>query len=242
MATIQENAVAREARRERVLTEIHYEQWTAWPVSWSSVWIGALSALAAALVFGLIGIAVGAHLLGTENRIVDLRRIAIGTLIFSVCGSFFAFVIGGWVASRAAGTQRCEPAMLHGAVTWLVATPALMLLAALGAGTFFGSWYGGLGGSPAWAVPASAPFDRPEALLATATEAERAQYAAEMADYRTKVRQWKEDTPKAARNSALVALTALLLGLVGSVIGGWLASGEPMTFSHYRTRNGILTT
>jgi hypothetical protein len=26
----------------------------------------------------------------------------------------------------------------------------------------------------------------------------------------------------------------LLLGLVGAVIGGWMASGEPMTFTYYR--------
>jgi len=32
------------------------------------------------------------------------------------------------------------------------------------------------------------------------------------------------------RNNALGALTALILGLIGSVLGGWLASGEPMTF------------
>jgi hypothetical protein len=40
----------------------------------------------------------------------------------------------------------------------------------------------------------------------------------------------------AARNAALAAVTALLLGLVGGVIGGWMGSGEPMTFTHYRTR------
>jgi hypothetical protein len=28
-------------------------------------------------------------------------------------------------------------------------------------------------------------------------------------------------------------LTALLLGLTGSVIGGWLGSGEPMHLAHY---------
>ena len=32
----------------------------------------------------------------------------------------------------------------------------------------------------------------------------------------------------AARNSALGAVTALLIGLAGSVIGGWMASGQPM--------------
>ena len=34
----------------------------------------------------------------------------------------------------------------------------------------------------------------------------------------------------------LFAELTLLLGLVGGVIGGWMGSGEPMTFTHYRTR------
>lgn len=42
-----------------------------------------------------------------------------------------------------------------------------------------------------------------------------------------------------ARNGALGALTALLLGLVGSVVGGWMASGEPMTITYYRTRTAL---
>jgi hypothetical protein len=41
----------------------------------------------------------------------------------------------------------------------------------------------------------------------------------------------------AVRNSALTALTALLLGLVGAVIGGWMASGEPMALRYYRRRD-----
>jgi hypothetical protein len=39
----------------------------------------------------------------------------------------------------------------------------------------------------------------------------------------------------AARNAALGALTALLLGLVGSVVGGWMGSGERMTL--HRSKN-----
>jgi hypothetical protein len=41
----------------------------------------------------------------------------------------------------------------------------------------------------------------------------------------------------AARNGALATFTTLLIGLVGSVIGGWMASGEPMTFHHYAMRD-----
>jgi len=39
------------------------------------------------------------------------------------------------------------------------------------------------------------------------------------------------DAAAIIRNNALGALTALLLGLIGSVLGGWLASGQRMAFS-----------
>jgi hypothetical protein len=41
----------------------------------------------------------------------------------------------------------------------------------------------------------------------------------------------------AMRNTAVAAVAALLLGLVGAVLGAWMASGEPMTFTHYRRRD-----
>jgi hypothetical protein len=219
--------------------EAQYERWHHWPVNWTAVWVGALASLAAALIFGLIGIAVGAHLLGPEHRVVDWSKWGIAALIFSVCGAFFSFVIGGWVAGKIAGILRSEPAMLHGAITWLVAVPLLVALAGLGAGSFFGGWYGGLAGSPPGAAPVAAPFERPEALGANATDAERTQYQNALTEYNRHVKEWRDETPRATRNSALGAVTALLLGLVGSVIGGWMASGEPMNFTHYRTRRTV---
>ena len=213
------------------------QRWVAWPVNWSAVWVGALASLAAVVVFGLIGTALGAHLVGPEHRVVNLREIGLVTLIFSVFSAFFACVIGGWIAAKIAGIRRSEPAMLHGGVSWLLVTPILIALAALGAGSYFGGWHGGLSGSPSWAAPATAPFDRPDPLDSMATQAERTQFATAQAEYKEKVRQWKEETPRATRNSALGAVTALLIGLIGSVIGGWMASGEPMTFTYYRTRD-----
>ena len=41
-----------------------------------------------------------------------------------------------------------------------------------------------------------------------------------------------------ARNAALGALTALLLGMIGAVVGGWLGSGEPMTLKHVKRPYG----
>ncbi|HEU4367265.1 MAG TPA: hypothetical protein VFV05_03440 [Methylomirabilota bacterium] len=41
----------------------------------------------------------------------------------------------------------------------------------------------------------------------------------------------------AVRNGAVAAVVALLLGLVGGALGGWMASGEPMRMSYYRRRD-----
>ena len=174
-----------------------------WYVSWSGVFVGALSALALLLVFGLTAIAVGAHQIG--QRFATWHEFHLITLVFSVFGSFLSFVLGGWAAARVTGTRRAETAMLHGAIAWLIAVPILLVMASLGTAAYLGTWYGGLAGTPAWAAPAAAALQDPSAAIA-------------------------------ARNGALAAVTALLLGLVGGVIGGWMGSGEPMTFTHYRTR------
>jgi hypothetical protein len=195
-----------EPARESVTVVPPGEGWVRWPVYWSAVWVGALAALATALIVGLAGGALGAHQLTPGHRIATWRDFGLGALVFSVVGAFLAFVVGGWVAARIAGIRRSEPAMLHGAIVWLLAVPLLLALAGLGAGTYFGGWYGGLAGTPAWAAgaAAAAPVDPTAAV--------------------------------AARNAALGALTALLIGLVGGVVGGWMASGEPMTFTYHRTR------
>jgi hypothetical protein len=129
--------------------------WRPWPV-WSAVWIGALAALAVGLIIGLVGYAVGAHQL-TAPRTMTFREIRLVTIAFNIGGAFFAFVAGGWIAARLAGVRRAEPAMLHGAIAWLVTVPILMVLAALGAAASYGGWFGALA-SPVWA-PAPPPVD-----------------------------------------------------------------------------------
>src|SRR5438093_4785296 len=189
--------------QRRVNMERDFEAgWRPWPV-WSAVWVGALRALAVGLIIGLIGYAVGAHQLAGP-RTMTFKNIRLVTMLFNVAGAFFAFVVGGWVAARIAGVRRAEPAMLHGAVAWLVTIPMMLLLGALGATAMYGSWYSGLVAcTPTWA--ATAP-STPELAAAV-------------------------------RNSALATVAAMLLGLVGAVIGGSMASGAPMRLGHYRRRD-----
>ena len=179
--------------------ETHRSEWTQWPVAWSAIWVGALTALAVGLIIGLLGFALGAH---EVARYVDWKKVRLVTLVFSIGGAFFSFVAGGWAAVRIAGIRRSEPAILHGSIVWLLTLPLLLALAAVGGLGHFGGWYAGLAGMP----PLTTATPDPELAAAT-------------------------------RNNAVATAIALLVGLVGSVLGGWLASGEPMTFTYYRTRD-----
>jgi hypothetical protein len=175
-----------------------------WPINWSAIWVGVLSALAIALIVSMVAAAVGAHQIGPAGKIVKLGDVGLGALFFGIVGAFFSFVVGGWVAGKINGFRHAETDMLHGAIVWLVAVPMLVALAALGAGALFGAWFGGLAGVPVWVTPSNVAAD-PNAAAA-------------------------------ARNAALFAVTALLVGLIGSVLGGWMASGEAMSI-YLRSRN-----
>src|SRR5258708_33577471 len=126
MINTRTDVLGTQARSETV-TEARYEHWHHWPVNWSAVWVGSLASLAVALIIGLIGLAVGAHLLGPEHRVVHLHKVSLAALIFSVCGAFFAFVVGSWSAGKIAGILHAEPAILHGVIVWLVAVPLLLV-------------------------------------------------------------------------------------------------------------------
>jgi hypothetical protein len=179
--------------------------WSPWPISWSAVWVGALAAVVAAMIFGLVTIAIGANVMGPGGHTVRWHDITVGTLVASVFASFLAFVIGGWCASKVSGLRYAEPAVLHGVIAFLVATPLLVVLVALTGGAGLGGWYGGLAGPPAWqAAVANAPVNPNAARI--------------------------------AQNGALTGLTAVLLGLIGAVVGAWLATGEPMVFAIERHR------
>ena len=180
-----------------------YETWTAWPVYWSPVLVGALASIVAVVLFGAIGTAVGSYKAGSDARIRDFSDIGRAAVAYAVFASFLAFVIGGWVTARVGGIRRAEPAMLHGAISFLVATVVLLALAAFG-GSVYNGWYAALGPS----------------LAASAAPGQAVDPSA----------------AKAAATGAMAAAVALLLGLAGSVVGGWMGSGEPMNFTHYKTR------
>jgi len=189
-------------------TVVRGDSWTAWPVYWTPVIVGALASIVAVVLFGVVGTAVGSWKAGNEGRITDFSGIGRAAVAYAVFASFLAFVIGGWVTARIAGIRRAEPAILHAAIAFLVAWVVLMALASFG-GAVFNGWYAGLAPSAAVPTQAGQPVD--------------------------------PNAAKAAAAAATAAAVAILLGLVGSVVGGWMASGERMDFSFYNRERARMT-
>jgi hypothetical protein len=215
---------------ENQITEARHEAFKRWPVDWSAVLIGALAAVAMVTLVGLVGAALGLHFMGVNERLTDFEDVQWAALAISVFGAFLSFVVGGWVAGKVAGVLFAEHGILHGAVAWLIAVPLLVALGAAGSASITGGWYAGLTTHPAGSIiPTNAEraivqqADRPEVRTA-----ERADAAAADVD---------DDAARVARNTALGAVTALLLGLMGGVVGGWMACGEPMSLTYKRATN-----
>lgn len=197
-----------------------------YPVSWPALIIGALSALCAMTVFGLIGGAFGAHQLGADGGPVDWKTLGVGALAFAVFTAFFSYAIGGWVAGKlSAGGRRRAAA--HGAMAWVVSVPVMLALLSVGAGTSLGALTAGL------APAQDAPVVQEAANDAAATARQGINAAANPLE--------APETPApdpaaaaAARNAALTALTLLLLGLAGS----WLAGGAAGVRGEAALENG----
>lgn len=179
-------------------------------MTWSGIWVGALTAVVAAVLFGFIGTAIGAHAAGAEGRVTSWSGVGFAALAYAVFSSFLAFVLGGYVAVRIAGVRVPETAALYGAITFVIATVVLLALASQAA-QYLNGWYSGLAPAPA-AQPAVAgqPVD--------------------------------PNIAKAARSSAMAAAAAMLIALMGGVIGGWMGSGEPMTLPRRVSRDDRVTT
>jgi hypothetical protein len=161
--------------------------------------------LVAAALFSLISLAVGAQK-AVDARVLKWADVPLVTIAFSVFGAFLASAIGAWIAARMSGARLAEPAILHGVVAWLVLMGVVMTLATIaGAHTFAGGYLGNL-------TPPGAPAAAPAGVAPV-----------------------DPNVALAIRNAAVGSVLGILIGLMGAVVGAWVASGEPLTVAHYRT-------
>ena len=110
-------------------------------ISWGAVIAGVALALAADIVFSLLGIAVGVSAINPEQEgeeAPDAGSLSMGGGIWIVSSGILALAMGGWIAGHLAGVPTETDGMMHGVLVWAVTTIVSMFVLSTLAGRIIG--------------------------------------------------------------------------------------------------------
>jgi hypothetical protein len=208
-------------------------------VQWGPVVAGVLAAIVVFLLLTILGIALGASVLDPANTAGEIGTWA---AVWGAVTAIVSFLIGGWIAARAAVVEGTFAGLLNGVTVGIAGLLLIIWLTASGLGNLFGTigtTVGSVLNVAASVAPAAGDaanvnpeqagnqveqatgidVDNPEAA-ATAVVGQVEQ-ATEQAQ--TTLRQ--ADNPQtfeAVRNGAFGTFIILLVPLIASAVGGWL--------------------
>jgi len=181
-------------------------------VRWGPIWAGLFTALTTIIILSLLGVAIG--LTAVDPRAAAQggppQGIGIGAAIWGAITAIVAFLLGGWVAGRTAAVFDRKWGALNGALVFLVAVPATLLLAGLGLGSLLGTL-----GSFAGALNID-PSQIQSAIQGATNQAQQAAAQTQPSDL--------AQAAQAARTGAWGTLIGLLVGLGASALGGLLGT------------------
>lgn len=98
-------------------------------ISWGAVFAGMVIAVVVQLVLGLIGTGIGLSTLDpTRYSSPGAAALGIGAGVWWIVSSVIALFVGGWVSGHLSGSPDQTDSVLHGLLTWGVATLAMVYL------------------------------------------------------------------------------------------------------------------
>lgn len=105
-------------------------------ISWGAVIAGMVIAVVIQLVLGLIGTGIGLSTLDPMRySSPDASSLSLGAGIWWAVSSVIALFVGGWVAGHLSGSAEQTDAVLHGLLTWGMATIVTVYLIAFMVGS-----------------------------------------------------------------------------------------------------------
>jgi hypothetical protein len=207
-------------------------------VRWGPVLAGVFTALSATTVLSVLGLAIGFSSIDPNDT---LRSFGIGAGVWGAATALISFFLGGWISGRTTALVDNFTRVLQGSMVWIVTIPLLLYVIAGGAGAMFRT----LGGVVQTGVQAAAPIagqaagqgaqpapgqpGREGAPLGQQAQdaARQAQDTARQAveNLRQQVTPERvERTAEVASKAAWSVLFSMILGLVASAFGGYVAS------------------
>ena len=110
-------------------------------ISWSAVLAGVLVALVSQILLTLLGVGIGLSTIDPVTEQNPTAGLGTGSAVWYIISSLLSLFIGGWIAGRLASTPRLFDGIIHGVLTWCLAT----LLTIYFLTTTLGSIIGGAG-------------------------------------------------------------------------------------------------
>ena len=125
MTTVDRTATAADRFPDAPL--LHYAR----RISWGAIFAGMVMAVVIQLLLGLVGTGIGLSTLDPlRYASPDAASLGMGAGIWWVVSSIIALFAGGWVAGHLAGSPEQTDAVLHGLLTWGIATMVTVYLIA----------------------------------------------------------------------------------------------------------------
>jgi hypothetical protein len=182
-------------------------------VYWGPIVAGFLTALTTMALLNLLGLAIGFTSINAGQAATQgapVGETGTNSLIWAAVSGLIAFLLGGFVAGRTAGTYDRGWGMLNGMLCFMLAIPFTLWMATMGLGAIAGGLGSFAGSLTASVGPQAADAARQVAPNVNVDVAAAATRAAE-----------------GIRNGAMGALLGGMLGLIASGLGGFLGTRTP---------------
>jgi hypothetical protein len=186
-------------------------------ISWTSVLAGVAVAIALAVLFTVLGVAIGATALNPFNLGHDAKALSIGGGLWTVFATLVSLQVGGFVAARNARYPDHANGMLQGLTVWAVTMIAILLLAGP-------SLAAGISGAAGAAVDEASMGPSPT-VAAEAQVGSAARTAGQLTD--AEMDQLAIAAKKTTAALAWWATAAMALGAVGAIVGGRIGAQHP---------------
>jgi hypothetical protein len=169
-------------------------------ISWSAVFAGLILTLVIQLLLSLLGTGIGLSTVDpATGETPGTETLSIAAGIWWTVSGLIALFIGGWTAAHLAGIPHRTEGIIHGLLTWGLATLLLVSLLGTAVGTLIGGAFNVLDTN----VSALAPY-----------------VAGEAAEAGRQARVAADRTAEVMTQGSLWGFGALLLGAIAAAFGG----------------------
>ena len=117
-------------------------------ISWAAIFGGVILVVTIQLLLGLLGAGIGLGTVNTNNGTTpDASSIGMGAGLWWIVSSIIALGFGGYVSAWLAGIEIKWDGVLHGLITWGIATLLTVYLLTSAVGSVIGGGFSAVGGA-----------------------------------------------------------------------------------------------